>query len=309
MLGERSFFSNHCVGFQIAVAWVPVKWYRFQSVRVFFGFSVRTTPKQKSAQTEVCATKARFGSRRVGMHRTHFRPEFFLTCEKTWSRSDWDELQHRERTSRAVQDGQHIAFGANNGDRCDQRAAMFLGTGDAVALNFFGHRLPRAGRKSIAREKLGPVRHGKKTRDFAAARRVHHRFHQAVPNVVTMAARIGSDGERADFGQVGAVRLKCDATQQLYFFIPFFHKHEKMADVLTDFVLGTREQRTLSGVMRDHAMHGDRIGGASGAGPHGFTPSAARRSFAAAMASRTRPGAVPPSTSGPASAASRLSAS
>src|SRR5258705_9327256 len=82
-----------------------------------------------------------------------------------------------------------------------------------------------------------------------------------------------------------------------------------MVDVLADFALGAREQRTLAGVMRDHAMHGDGIGGACDTGPHGFPPRAAKRSFAAAMASRTRPGAVPPSTSGPASAASRFSAS
>src|SRR5467141_3352677 len=186
---------------------------------------------------------------------------------------------------------------------------MFLGASDTVALNFFGHHLPRARRKSVSREKLRPVRHGKQSRDSPAARRVHRRFHQAVPDVETMAARIGCDRERADFGEVGAIRLECDAAKKPFFFIPFFHDHEKMADVLADFVLGAREQRTLAGVMRDHAMHGNRIGGACDAGPHGFTPRVAKRSFAAAMASRTRPGAVPPSTSGPASAASRFSAS
>src|SRR5258708_38314688 len=52
----------------------------------------------------------------------------------------------------------------------------------------------------------------------------------------------------------------------LFLFIPLFHENDEMADVLADFGFGAREQRTLAGVVRDHAMHGDRIGGASGAG-------------------------------------------
>ena len=118
-----------------------------------------------------------------------------------------------------------------------------FGQRNAIALDFFRHDLPRAGREPVAREKFRPVRHGKQARDFAAARRVHRRFHQAVADVAALPARIGSDRERANFGKVGAVRFERDAAQNFFLSIALFHEHEETRDMLADFRLGARKQQ------------------------------------------------------------------
>src|SRR4029077_17807081 len=84
----------------------------------------------------------------------------------------------RELLCRSVQDRQQIAVATHHGDRGDERALAFFGASYAIALDLFGHGLPRAGRESVAREKFRPVRHGKQARDLATPRGVHRGFHQ-----------------------------------------------------------------------------------------------------------------------------------
>ena len=57
--------------------------------------------------------------------------------------------QDGERFPLGVQHGQHIAFGTHNRHGGNQLAAMLLGAGDTIALDFFGHHLARARGKSI----------------------------------------------------------------------------------------------------------------------------------------------------------------
>ena len=220
-----------------------------------------------------------------------------------------DHSRDRELFCRSAQDRQQFALGADHRDRGDQRALAFFRTSSAIARDFFGDGLPRAGRETVTRKKIGPVGHGKEARDFAAPRRAHRRLHQAVADVAALPARFGSDRERADFGEVWAVRFERNAAEDFFIPVAFFDEHEETRDMFPDFRLGAREQKPLAGVVRDHAVHRGRVALASRARPHDCFPSAARRSFAAAMALRTRAGAVPPSTSGPARADSSFNAS
>jgi hypothetical protein len=102
--------------------------------------------------------------------------------------------------------------------------------------------LARAGLESVTRKKLGPVRYGEEARNLAPPRCVQRRFHQAVAHVVTLPARVGCHGERADFGKVRAVRFKGNAAEDSFLAVAFFDQYKESPDVFANLRFGTREE-------------------------------------------------------------------
>src|ERR1700683_5573328 len=192
------------------------------------------------------------------------------------------------------------AFRDHRGDHGHKLARPPLRARAAVSFNFFGERLAARGFKPLAEEEIRRVRHGKDTRDAAAARLRERKRNQLRSDATPANLRI--DAERTNLRQIRAIIFERHAAHHVSLLV----KNEEMSDAASNLLFRARQKKPLLRVMRDEPVNRLCIGKFRLARPHGFSSSFARRDLKSSRAERTAPGAVPPAMDRRASADSSV---